>query len=183
MLGEGGYGTVHMATRKKHGGGKTAASATTPSLALPATAREPRRGDKSGDLSGSQDGEEGGVCVAIKKVWGDAVRRCRARVYAYMGLLVYTNALSGEKTISTPPVVSQDIQSRREAFIFSFVFDFPPLCKHYGMSREIIALLSERACITYPCSGMLYMSYCVLYNTRSFSKYSCYCERTICRKK
>lgn len=70
MLGEGGYGTVHVATRKRHGAGKTAASVTIPSGAPPKTARRPGRGDLRGDLSESQFGEEGesGVHVAIKKV-------------------------------------------------------------------------------------------------------------------
>lgn len=91
MLGEGGYGTVHMATRKKHDAGKAAASATTPSAALATTARVPGRGDQSGDVSGREEGE-GGVYVAIKKVRGVlsdvAVRFGFGHAFAYYSLLL-----------------------------------------------------------------------------------------------
>eukprot|EP00752_Nemacystus_decipiens_P017986 g16119.t1 len=66
MLGEGGYGTVHMATRKRLAAGKAPAAPSD-------SAGEPGSEDQSGDLSGTEDGEdgedgEGAVHVAIKKI-------------------------------------------------------------------------------------------------------------------
>jgi len=85
MLGEGGYGTVHIATRKRKSAGKDAP--TTATAAATATAKAPLeepalavggagREDASMGVLGSQAGgegkegkaSEGGVYVAVKKV-------------------------------------------------------------------------------------------------------------------